>query len=67
MYRMLLCTFTLTMTGLISGCGQSGALVLPSDPNYDKRSHYLLYPNPEQKPAQTTEKTTSETSSTVQN
>ncbi len=25
------------------GCGQSGALMLPSDPDYDQRSEYLLY------------------------
>ncbi|MFI8037705.1 hypothetical protein ACFMJX_12865, partial [Acinetobacter baumannii] len=28
---------------------QSGALQLPSDPNYDKRAKYLLYRNKEQK------------------
>ncbi len=28
---------------LLQACGQSGALQLPSDQNYDKRSQYLLY------------------------
>jgi len=27
----------------LTACGQSGALHLPSDPNYDKRAKYLLY------------------------
>ncbi|MCH4248273.1 hypothetical protein CAP51_00805 [Acinetobacter populi] len=31
-----------SLCGLVA-CGQSGALMLPSDPNYDKRSEYLLY------------------------
>lgn len=34
---------------LLSACGQSGALQLASDPNYDQRAKYLLYPNPLQK------------------
>ena len=29
------------------GCGQTGALHLPSDPNYDKRAKYLLYSQPQ--------------------
>lgn len=33
----------------LSACGQTGALQLPSDPNYDQRAKYLLYP---QQPAQ---------------
>lgn len=39
--------FTLLATGLglsMVGCGQTGALRLPSDPNVDSRAHYLLYP-----------------------
>lgn len=32
-----------TLVGTLSGCGQSGALMLPSDPNYDKRSQYILH------------------------
>lgn len=35
---------------LLVGCGQTGALVLPSDPEADQRVHYLLYKN---LPAQT--------------
>ena len=27
------------------GCGQSGALQLQSDPNYDKRAKYLIHSN----------------------
>lgn len=27
----------------LTACGQSGPLMLPSDPNMDKRSNYLLY------------------------
>lgn len=30
----------------LSACGQTGALQLPSDPNYDHRAKYLLYPAP---------------------
>ncbi len=35
----------LLLTTLLAGCGQSGNLQLTSDPNYDKRARYLLYPN----------------------
>ena len=28
----------------LSACGQTGALQLPSDPDYDNRAKYLLYP-----------------------
>ena len=28
----------------LSACGQTGALQLPSDPDYDQRAKYLLYP-----------------------
>lgn len=67
MYRMILCKITLlTAAGLLSACGQSGALMLPSDPNYDKRSQYLLYPNVEPKSAQPS-KTSSDTSAPAQN
>lgn len=40
----------LLSTGFLAACGQSGALQLPSDPNYDKRAKYLLYKNSEAKP-----------------
>ena len=32
----------LSISGL-TACGQSGALLLPSDENHDKRAKYLLY------------------------
>ena len=70
MYRIIFCKITLLalITGLLSACGQSGALVSPSDPNYDKRSNYLLYRHAEQvtvQPAEATPNTT--TTSTEQN
>ncbi len=56
--RLVICYISLLATGFaLVGCGQSGALQLPSDPDYDKRAKYLLYPNvdskqqPEQKEA----------------
>lgn len=53
MYRMIFCKIALlAAASVLSACGQSGALMLPSDPNYDKRSQYLLYPNVEPKSAQ---------------
>nr|WP_111883915.1 lipoprotein [Acinetobacter sp. CFCC 11171] len=30
---------------LLTACGQSGALHLPSDANADKRAKYLIYPD----------------------
>ena len=53
--RLVICCITICATGLVLvGCGQSGALQLPNDPNYDKRAKYLLYPNVDSKtqPAQ---------------
>lgn len=35
----------LSISLLLTACGQSGALQLPNDPNYDQRAKYLLYPN----------------------
>lgn len=35
----------LTAAMLMVGCGQSGALQLPSDQNFDKRARYLLTSN----------------------
>ena len=32
---------------LLTACGQSGALQLPNDPNYDKRAKYLLHSDAE--------------------
>lgn len=43
--RNVICCLSLLMTTLMVGCGQTGALQLPSDPNYDKRAQYLLYKN----------------------
>lgn len=53
--RTVICCMSLVASILITGCGQTGALQLPSDPNYDKRAQYLLYKDrvqTEQKPAQ---------------
>ncbi len=42
--RRVICLISLLSSSiLLSACGQSGALQLPSDPNYDKRAKYLLY------------------------
>jgi predicted small lipoprotein YifL len=39
------CAFSLAVFSLaLSACGQTGALQLPSDPDYDRRAKYLLYP-----------------------
>lgn len=43
--RHILCSAGLLLATLLVGCGQSGNLQLPSDPNYDKRARYMLYPN----------------------
>ncbi|MFV5502622.1 LPS translocon maturation chaperone LptM [Acinetobacter sp. 226] len=46
--RQVICYISILATGLVlAGCGQSGALHLPNDPNYDKRAKYLLYKNTE--------------------
>lgn len=48
--RRVICLISLLSSSiLLSACGQSGALQLPSDPNYDKRAKYLLYCNKEHK------------------
>ncbi|WP_130803095.1 LPS translocon maturation chaperone LptM [Acinetobacter ihumii] len=40
----VICSISLFVSGIaLTACGQSGALQLPSDPNYDKRAKYLLY------------------------
>ena len=54
MRRVICCISVLVLGSSLIGCGQSGALQLPSDSNYDKRAKYLLYPNVEsgQKTAQ---------------
>lgn len=63
MYRLFICTFAILAVSTLSACGQSGALMLPSDPNYDKRSQYLLYPSVEQKTATAPSKSSEQTSS----
>lgn len=41
-----ICSISLLLSSmLLTACGQSGALQLPSDPNHDKRAKYLLYKN----------------------
>ena len=46
--RLVICCISVLATGFaLVGCGQSGALQLPSDPNYDKRAKYLLYSQPQ--------------------
>lgn len=45
--RSMICAVLGAM--LLSACGQSGNLQLTSDPNYDHRAKYLVYPNPLQK------------------
>lgn len=37
---------------LLSACGQTGALQLKSDPDYDHRAKYLIQPKSEQSPSE---------------
>ena len=40
----VICSISLVLgAAALTACGQSGALQLPSDPNYDKTAKYLLY------------------------
>ena len=42
----VICSISLLFSSIVlTACGQSGALQLPSDPNHDKRAKYLLYNN----------------------
>ena len=42
----VICSISLLFGSIVlTACGQSGALQLPSDPNHDKRAKYLLYKN----------------------
>lgn len=43
--RIVICCMSIWATTVLVGCGQTGALQLPNDPNYDKRAQYLLYKN----------------------
>lgn len=60
MRNLVLFSLIATLFTSLVACGQSGALMLPSDPNYDKRSQYILYPNPVAN--ENTEQTTSQPS-----
>ncbi|MGS5403507.1 LPS translocon maturation chaperone LptM [Acinetobacter junii] len=42
----VICSISLLFSSIVlTACGQSGALQLPSDQNHDKRAKYLLYKN----------------------
>lgn len=44
--RQVICSIGLLFSSVVlTACGQSGALQLPSDINHDKRTKYLLYKN----------------------
>jgi predicted small lipoprotein YifL len=43
MRKIVLLTLSVMLASVLGGCGQSGALTLASDPNYDQRPSYLLY------------------------
>ena len=63
--RIVMCYISILITSFsLVGCGQSGALQLASDQNYDKRAKYLLYPNVA--PAQKTEQVSTDQSAEQQ-
>ena len=39
----LISLVSVLMLSQLTACGRSGQLMLPSDPNMDKRSNYILY------------------------
>ncbi len=42
----VICYISLLATSVtLIGCGQSGALHMPNDPDHDQRAKYLLYKN----------------------
>lgn len=43
MRNLLIWSLLCSSLMLLVACGQSGALMLPSDPDYDKRARYLLH------------------------
>ncbi|CAG69417.1 MULTISPECIES: LPS translocon maturation chaperone LptM [Acinetobacter] len=46
--RRVICYVSLFATSLsLLGCGQTGALHLPSDSKHDKGAKYLIYSHPE--------------------
>lgn len=60
--RHVICYISLLATASLVGCGQTGSLQLPNDPNYDKRAQYLLYKDGEK----SINKTSAESSTAVQ-
>ena len=63
--RMFICGVSALVTVLFTGCGQTGALQLPSDPNYDKRAKYLLHTNTDQAAVQIPQNATEATAKPV--
>ena len=53
---MLIKIVLLSSCVFLTACGQSGALQLPSDPNYDHRAKYLLHADGDTKQAEKTQK-----------
>ncbi|MNR89750.1 hypothetical protein [Acinetobacter johnsonii] len=51
MRSVICCISVLVMSTAFVGCGQSGTLHMPNDPNYDKRAKYLLYKDEASKPS----------------
>lgn len=48
--RLVICGIGVLVTSFaLTGCGQSGALQLAKDQNYDKRAKYLIYSDSELK------------------
>ena len=49
------CMSLITVISALASCGQTGALQLPSDPDYDKRAKYLLHSDSAEKAPQNSE------------
>ena len=47
MRRVVVMSGVLVLGSMLTACGQSGALQLPSDTSSDKRAQYLLYKQPQ--------------------
>ena len=54
--RIVICCVSALLTSLLTACGQTGNLQLPSDQNLDKRAQYLIYKEGEQPSKQVQEK-----------
>ncbi|OTG79103.1 hypothetical protein B9T33_12955 [Acinetobacter sp. ANC 5054] len=70
MYRFMNYKIAVILSAvLLSACGQSGALHLPSDANADKRAKYLIYPDTpaQQKQKKEADKVSAETESSNSN